>query len=115
MNKKIIDIIDVLFYTLFYTAQNLIRISAATPISFIFLYLAVSLDKDPAIISTLTLFQTILTTLKCSAPLILLFLPFYDYEKRRQHREHLTKIGIISYSIAWGISLISIILLPSNL
>ena len=113
MNKKIIDIIDILFYTLFYTAQNLIRISAATPISFIFLYLAASLYKDPAICSTLTPFQTILITIKCSAPLILFFLPFYDYEKRLQHSEYLTKIGIISYSIAWFISFISIILLPS--
>ena len=114
MNKKIIDIIDVLFYTLFYTAQNLVRISAASPISFIILYLLLAGDKQVSAISELTPLQTILTAIKCSAPLVLIFLPFYDAEKRKQYRKCFTKIGLISYSIAWIICFFAMILLPSS-
>ena len=114
MNKKITDIIDTLFYSLFYIAQNLIRVSAAAPILFLIFYLALHGDKDPATFPALTPLQTILTAIKCTAPLTLIFLPFYDAESRRQHNTCLTKIGLISYTIAWSICFIATFLLPSS-
>lgn len=115
MNKKIIDIIDVMYFTLYFAAQNLLRISAAAPISFLFFYIAMTGNKSTPAIPTLTPIQTMLTAIKCSAPLTLIFLPLYDSEKRRQQHEHLTIIGLISYISAWILCMLTMILLPSKI
>ena len=114
--KKFFYIADTIFYTLLFTAKNILLISAASPVATLLGYLA--LKTDPAAIEsikTISVLQSILVGTKISLPLMILVVPIYDYEMRRQRCEHLTKIGIISYTASWIICFIGALLLPGKI
>ena len=113
--KKIIKIIDVIYYTLYYAAQNLLRISAATPLTILIIYLYLHSMYDAQLLYDMQPMQLLLAAVKATSPIALIFLPFYDCAQRYQHHEHLTEFGIKCYTAAWIITFATIVFLPNTI